>query len=935
MQSANRMSDPKQRASHMGISFVCLLALIWLFSSLAAGQVTVVNMTPTPQSNEVNNDAEPNIAVNPANANQIAATAFTPCPTAGSNAPIYVSTDGGANWTLNCIVPGGNTTFGTGDVTIRFAGSGGMLYAGDLRGDSFLVMNILRTSDFTAMTPMTVLETRGSEDQPYIQATTVLGGSSPDRVYVGNNNTSGSQSATVDLSLDAATAPPPAGFGPHGVETRTTCGQDGPPTRTAVHANGTIYAAFFRWVSGATGCAFGITTVTADVVVVRDDNWGSGTTPFSALSDVPSPPGDGLVGRRVATSIPLRWRADFGSQITLSSQISIAVDPNDSRVVWLAWADGANTDASNYTIHVRNSTNSGATWSGDLKSVVSATNPALAINSSSKVALLYQRFVNPGTCASGGSCWETHVERTQDGTTWSDLILANVSAAAHTATHRDIGDYDHVMASGKDFYGVFSADNTPNLTNFPNSVTYLRHTDFATHQLFADAAHTTTVGTSIDPFFFHITELAAGDDFYVRDWSDGPSPANHDQGQEPSTNPVFYLTSDVWNRRSNTTGGFDAVTDRPGHENPWEAALGHNYAFTRISRKAAAAAGSADRSATATFLFADFGLGTTYSSIGSLPPASFHAADTVQVIPDGSGLQWDLPVTHSSHVCMAVEISVPAVGGLPADNFTGDLIGHAPGWPTTDLMVINDNNKAQRNMGIYPALGASSVSFFAIIRNAADFSRDIVVRRRVDEKVAPKLRGARIEIIAGDGHELQSGDTVTLPNMKPGESRWLGLNYALASGKLGEVLPVEFEEIVGNQAVNGFTIAARLSSWNAVVGENLRFHIGVFSRLAAAGKIPEASKESHGALILLKKRPLPASYLAFLKQQTPLTESLLKKLIEVGRSGDPFRTQESLKALQLAVNSSSAVRAAAAHMVLLHKLDAFQTMLQQKGYLSR
>jgi hypothetical protein len=250
-------------------------------------------------------------------------------------------------------------------------------------------------------------------------------------------------------------------------------------------------------------------------------------------------------------------------------------------------------------------------------------------------------------------------------------------------------------------------------------------------------------------------------------------------------------------------------------------------------------------------------------------------------------------------------------------------------------MVINDNNKAQRNMGIYPALGASSVSFFAVIRNAADFSRDMVLRRRVDERVASKLRGARVDMIGIDGHEQQSGDILTLHNMKPGESRWLSLTYTLAPGKPGEVLPVAFEEMVGNHAVNGFAIAARLSSWNSVAGENLRFHIGVFSRLAVAGKMAEASQEERAALALLKKRPLPASYMRLLKQQTPLINSLLKKLIEVGRSGDPFRIQESMKALQLAVKSGSAIRAAAAHMVLLHKVDAFQTMLQEKGYLSR
>jgi hypothetical protein len=38
---------------------------------------------------------------------------------------------------------------------------------------------------------------------------------------------------------------------------------------------------------------------------------------------------------------------------------------------------------------------------------------------------------------------------------------------------------------------------------------YLRFADFTTHQLFADAGHTVPVATSIDPFFFHVTEPPA------------------------------------------------------------------------------------------------------------------------------------------------------------------------------------------------------------------------------------------------------------------------------------------------------------------------------------------------------------------------------------------------------------------------------------------
>ncbi len=491
----------KCRWLHKGCAVPLRLAVLILIlaSVLARAQVVVVNMTPASSSGETNNDAEPNLAVNPANASRIAATAFTPCPNSMiPDAPIYISTDGGHTWQLNCIVPGGNNTYGTGDITIRFAGTSGVLYAGDLRGDSYLRMNILRTNDFTGLTPMTVLVDRTSEDQPYMQATTVLGGvgAGNDRAYVGNNHFGSSQTATVDLSLDAATALPPAGFSPHVIETRSTCGQDGPPVRPAIHSNGIVYAAFFHW----TACSG--SPYTADVVVARDDNWGSGGTPFRALFDLPSPPGDGGVGKRVATGRSIPWAADFGSQITLSSQISIAVDPNNYQTVWVAWADG--TSASNYTIHVRRSIDGGANWSADLKMVVPATNPALAISTIGTVGFLYQRLVNPGTCSGGGACWETHLERTTDGTTWMDVFLANVSAAPHTGVHRDLGDYVHLMAVGTDFYGVFSGDNTPDMGNFPNGVTFQRNFNPATKKL-RNLTNTADVPTSIDPFFFKVT----------------------------------------------------------------------------------------------------------------------------------------------------------------------------------------------------------------------------------------------------------------------------------------------------------------------------------------------------------------------------------------------------------------------------------------------
>jgi len=69
-----------------------------------------------------------------------------------------------------------------------------------------------------------------------------------------------------------------------------------------------------------------------------------------------------------------------------------------------------------------------------------------------------------------------------------------------------LGDYIYLTAIGETFYGVFSANNTPNSANFPNGVTYLRNANFTTQQLL-NVDNATLVNVSIDPFFFSIQEL--------------------------------------------------------------------------------------------------------------------------------------------------------------------------------------------------------------------------------------------------------------------------------------------------------------------------------------------------------------------------------------------------------------------------------------------
>src|SRR6476646_6211331 len=97
--------------------------------------IHIVNMIPFSLSGESSQDSEPNLAVNPAKPTDMVGTAFTPAPMGGAFAPIYISTDGGNTWSLRTVVPG-NGSFGTGDITVGFATTSGVLYAGTLNGST-------------------------------------------------------------------------------------------------------------------------------------------------------------------------------------------------------------------------------------------------------------------------------------------------------------------------------------------------------------------------------------------------------------------------------------------------------------------------------------------------------------------------------------------------------------------------------------------------------------------------------------------------------------------------------------------------------------------------------------------------------------------------------------------------------------------------------
>lgn len=474
--------------------------LLFAMSIVSSAQTRLVNMVPNARSGETNQDAEPTITVDPNHANRMAGSAFTwdnltGGPMLTSTAPIYISNDGGNTWTLAFIVPSVvGSGFPTGDITLSFSATRSRpplkqtssLYGGILRSTaSGRPMTVLRTRNPFSSPVMTVLDTRsGNVDQPHTAAKTSAVGQ--DKLYVGFNNgfgcgVPGGRTATADVSQDAKVLAPSMALDLF--EARDTACQDGFAEVPAAHQDGTVYGAFLHDWNG-----------TPRLVVVRDDNWASGSSPFSALTD----PSDSVAGRFVTAGLTLPF-GSMGKNRLGASNVSIAVDPSNSDRVYAAWGDsnGVNSE----TIHVRRSINRGVDWSNDLLTVNNAMNPEVAINFLGVVGVLYQGV------ASGR--WETRLVLSDDldATSFSlpGTLLASQDASTPSAAYSPyIGDYASLVPSGAAFVGMFSASNYPDKANFLTGVKYQREVDWNSHKLYADSAHTTEVAPSIDPFFFEI-----------------------------------------------------------------------------------------------------------------------------------------------------------------------------------------------------------------------------------------------------------------------------------------------------------------------------------------------------------------------------------------------------------------------------------------------
>jgi hypothetical protein len=462
---------------------VYLIIQIILYKPLEAQKVQVVNMVSKSRSNETGNDSEPTLSVNPNNPLHMAATAFTPDPLGGENAPIYVSSDGGNTWDLNPIIPGNIAIIGTGDVTLDFSGNADNLYISDLRGDSHFTLNVLLSKNFTELKVADIIKTQISVDQPFVQVFTDSNRS--EQIFIGYNYTynicsiGGNGKTASIMQLHKANLPTANYSGPNlPIERREPLNQDAPSVRCFIHPAGIIYGIYSQYTDSG-----------KNIIVVRDDHWGNSN--FSDLKD-PSDGTDGIIVRK-----KLSHEFDNLGLQSIGDNVSIAGDPNHVGSIFIAYNDSV----THSTIHIISSIDSGKTWSTtDLMTVNNSTNPALSVNSDGRLGLVYQQLVT----ISGNFRWQTHFRSTMDGLHWDDLLLSNTpNGESPDDSHTYLGDYINLVSVGKSFYGIFSALNTPDSSNFNYFPIYKRNVDLMKKRLLSIDS-SSYIDNSIDPFFFSI-----------------------------------------------------------------------------------------------------------------------------------------------------------------------------------------------------------------------------------------------------------------------------------------------------------------------------------------------------------------------------------------------------------------------------------------------
>lgn len=447
-----------------------------------AGVINVVDVIPSSQSSETSQNSEPSLAVDPLNPNNMIAGSFSQTPSGNDLAsPFWSSTDGGATWSDFGSLP-------SSDKSLAWRQDGVAALAATLNLVSNPPLQDTIGTFQSGVSNFSGVNTSATQavDQPWIRT------GPSGQTYIAYNGfnpqNAGGKTASIEVSSNNGASyatpivletVPPAG------------GQDAPSVRTAVNGS-TVYAAFTRW-GAAIGTFDGNTMFTgSQIVVVKSTNAGG-----SFSSGVSAASTTGYFANTENTGLTL-------GQERTSSDLAIAVDPNNANHVVVAYGDALSSNQ--LVLHVVESTDGGATWTAKLttSSSVRSALPALSILSDGTIGLLYASY-DPTT----NKISQHFVTTSDDFATTTDTVLGTESNTTPLAAFDPyLGDFYDLTSVDNSFYGIFSASNADNGTDaLYASATFQR--DYTgtpgtgTFQLTNSSGG--AVSPSIDPFVFSDT----------------------------------------------------------------------------------------------------------------------------------------------------------------------------------------------------------------------------------------------------------------------------------------------------------------------------------------------------------------------------------------------------------------------------------------------
>src|SRR6516225_7550108 len=452
----------------------------------------VVDLIPQSDSAESDQNSEPSIAVNPLNPMQMFAGLFG----AGGGNPYFVSTDGGATWSIFGTVAHGDTTS-----------------AWKVDGSAVLVATMIPSPDFGPLDTRSVTVPGGSlgapinhyvgsnlNDQPWLRT------GASNHVYVAYNdlgktigNGGNGGTASVNVSTDGGSTYTTVTLDRVGA----AAGQDDPAVRVAVNGS-RVYAVFDRWTSQVEGGASGF-RFNSQLVVVRSDNGGAdGFTALGAGGNgVQAAAHTGVFANTQNTVLTL------GQERIAGGDLAIAVDPNNPDHVVVAYTNAPGPNGAGVVrLVMTESTDGGATWDQKFATPSSARSgqPGVAILANGAIGLLYDSYAPAMGDPATGTLSQHLLTTTDDFATTKDVTLASESNSSPTFIfHPYLGDFFDLTGIGNTFYGIFSALNEDDGTNasFTN-VTFNRlftGTPGTSNFQLTDA-NGNAVTSSIDPFFF-------------------------------------------------------------------------------------------------------------------------------------------------------------------------------------------------------------------------------------------------------------------------------------------------------------------------------------------------------------------------------------------------------------------------------------------------